>query len=62
MVRSEFTDVLYAAIARLLEPLVRLLIRNGVSFPVFSEIARRAYVNVARRDFTMPDAVLPQTF
>lgn len=55
MTKSEFTEVLYAALARLLEPLVRLLIRNGVSFPVFSEIAKRAYVNVARRDFRIPD-------
>lgn len=59
MQKPEFTNVLNAALARLLESLARLLIRNGMSFPVFAEIAKRAYVNVARDDFAIPGK--PQT-
>jgi hypothetical protein len=38
---------LIAAYRRLLRPLVRILIRNGVVFDEFQEAARRAYVDVA---------------
>ncbi|HIB83538.1 MAG TPA: hypothetical protein EYM99_09345 [Alphaproteobacteria bacterium] len=59
MKSETFTDVLYSAVSRLLIPLVHLLIRNGVSFSVFSELARRSYVKVAERDFRIPGK--PQT-
>ena len=42
---------LLAAYGRLLGPLIRILIRNGVSFGEFSEVAKRAYVEVASKDF-----------
>lgn len=35
---------------RLLRPLVRLLIRRGVTFPVLAELLRTLYVEVATRD------------
>ena len=38
---------LLAAYRRLLRPLIRILIRNGVVFEEFQEVARRAYVDVA---------------
>ncbi len=41
---------LLAAYRRLLRPLVRILIRNGVVFEEFQEVARRAYVDVALKD------------
>jgi hypothetical protein len=47
---------LLAAYARLLGPLIRILIRNGVSFGEFSEVARQAYVEVASRDFKVGEA------
>jgi hypothetical protein len=42
---------LYAAVLRLLSPLVRLLLRNGVSFSTFSDLAKWIYVDVAAREF-----------
>lgn len=44
---------LSAATARLLRPLVRILLRHGVSFGSFSEVARRVFVEVASRDFAI---------
>jgi hypothetical protein len=41
---------LLAAYRRLLSPLVRILIRNGVDFEEFTEVAKRAYVDVASKD------------
>lgn len=38
---------LSAALERLLQPLVQLMIRNGVAHGAFSEIAKRVYVRVA---------------
>lgn len=43
-----------ASIARLLKPLVRLLLRYGVPYGVFADIAKRIYVEVAMEDFTIP--------
>lgn len=42
---------LLAAYARLLGPLIRILIRNGVPFDEFSKIAKQTYVEVAAKDF-----------
>ncbi|MCP4275543.1 MAG: hypothetical protein GY886_08660 [Gammaproteobacteria bacterium] len=52
---------LLAAYARLLGPLIRILIRNGVSFSEFSEVARQAYVEVASRDFKVGEAKASQS-
>jgi len=48
-------QALQAAIARLLRPLVRLLLRYSVPFGTFEEIAKRAYVEAAMEDFALPD-------
>jgi hypothetical protein len=37
-------------LARLLRPLVRLLIQSGVTFPVMADLLRGLYVDVARRE------------
>lgn len=42
---------LISALYRLLRPLVRILLRNGVSVDAFEEVARRVYVDVAEKDF-----------
>ncbi|MEE4184384.1 MAG: DUF6502 family protein, partial [Gammaproteobacteria bacterium] len=44
---------LLAAYGRLLRPLIRILIRNGVSFAEFADVAKQAYVEVAERDFAI---------
>lgn len=46
-------SALSKAILRLLRPLIRILLRNGVPFGSFAELARWVYVDVALRDFSM---------
>jgi hypothetical protein len=43
--------VLFGAVRILLQPLVRILIRNGVSYGALAEVAREVYVDVAFREF-----------
>ncbi len=45
--------ILRAAVHKVLRPLVRLLIRNGVDCGSFEEEVRRAYVSVAMTDFSL---------
>jgi len=40
-------EVLSAAIARILRPLVRILLRHGMPFGAFADLAKRIYVEVA---------------
>lgn len=42
---------LVAAVLKLLRPLARILLRNGVSFSTFSDLAKWIYVDVATREF-----------
>jgi hypothetical protein len=46
-------EALLTACRRLLRPLVRLLMRAGVTFPVLAELIRTLYVEVALRDVLM---------
>ena len=48
-----------SAIRYLLSPLVRLLLSNGISFQVFSELVKSAYVKVAEKEFRLDSK--PQT-
>lgn len=45
---------LLSAYRRLLQPLVRILIRNGVSYNEFNEVLKSVFVEVAERDFNIP--------
>ena len=45
--------ILAAAVARILKPLIRILLRNGVSFGTFADIAKRQFVAVARKEFAI---------
>ncbi len=47
-------EKLTAALAHLLRPLVRTLLRHGVAYGEFSEIAKSVYVQAARDDFPLP--------
>jgi len=40
---------------QILRPLVRILLRHGISHSEFVEITKRAYVDVAFNDFAIPD-------
>lgn len=46
---------LLAAFRRILRPLIRILIRNDVSFGEFSEVVKTVYVETAARDFALQD-------
>ena len=48
-------QALSGAILKLLRPLVRLLLRNGVPFAGFAEMAKQVYVEVARDNFNLPE-------
>jgi Family of unknown function (DUF6502) len=46
--------VLVLALRRLLRPLVRILLRHGMSFARFAEEARAVFVDVAEQEFELP--------
>ncbi len=46
--------VLASAVARLLRPLVRVLLAHGMAFDAFVELAKHAYVEVAMQEFGIP--------
>jgi hypothetical protein len=48
---DEHLKPLAAAILRLLRPLVRILLRNGVSFSTFADFVKWVYVDVASKEF-----------
>jgi len=60
MPESDLKLAILAAYKRLLKPLVRILIRNSVSFGEFTEVAKEAYVEVAASDFQLQDKKITQ--
>lgn len=50
---DEVRRVLHYAVQKLLYPLVCILLRNGVSFGTFMELAKSVYVDVATQEFTI---------
>jgi hypothetical protein len=44
---------LHAPLARLLRPVVRLLVARGITFPALTDLLRELYVNVAEYDFAL---------
>ena len=44
-------QTLSRVVLRILKPLVRILLRNGVSFGTFADLAKWVYIDVAREDF-----------
>lgn len=49
--KATIVKTLTVSIIRILRPLVRLLLRNGMSFVTFSNIAKWVYVDTATREF-----------
>lgn len=45
--------ILHNSILAILKPLVKILLRNNISFPAFNEMARKAYVEVAEEEFVV---------
>jgi hypothetical protein len=48
-------DLVVTPVARLLRPLVHLLIQAGITFPALCELLRELYVSVAEREFMLED-------
>jgi hypothetical protein len=51
--REKMQHALEAAVANVLRALFRLLLRHSMSYDAFDELARRAYVEVAMKDFAI---------
>ena len=51
---KKITKAISAAVATLIRPLVRLLLRNGIPYRTFSDIAKSVYVDVATKEFGIP--------
>ena len=49
--RSDSSAHARAAVGRLLRPLVRVLLRNGMPFGAFADLAKQVYVDVAIKEF-----------
>jgi len=47
-------SVLLSALIKMLTPLVRVLLRNGVAFHDFAEVTKQVYVDVANKEFATP--------
>lgn len=47
-------SILVQALGKLMQPLVRLLLRQGVAFETFSEVVKRLYVEVAEKECSLP--------
>jgi len=57
---SDLKQGLLAAYRRLMKPLVRILIRNGVAYGEFAEVAKEVYIDVASSDFKVPHRKMSQ--
>jgi hypothetical protein len=51
---SKKPQIIADAILRVMRPLVRVLLRNGMSFHAFIDLTKRVYVEVATQDLTIP--------
>ncbi|MFV2058757.1 MAG: DUF6502 family protein, partial [Thiohalomonadales bacterium] len=54
---EEFKKILSCAVIRMLNPMVKLLLRFEVSHSEFSELTKRAYVNIAFKHFSLPNRI-----
>ena len=51
---QKVTKALSAAILRMMRPLVRLLLRHGIPYGTFADLAKWVYVDVADEEFNVP--------
>ena len=54
MINQTLKSAVLSASYRMLQPLVRILIRHGISHVEFSELAKRAYVDMCYQHFSLP--------
>lgn len=48
-------QALSSAVIKLLRPLMRVLLRNGIPYGTFADLAKRVYVRVAMEEFGIPE-------
>ncbi len=53
-IKGSPTGALAGAVLVLLRPLVRLLLRYGIPYGAFADLAKRVYVDIAGEEFTIP--------
>jgi hypothetical protein len=53
-IMKDANTIILLALARLLRPIVRMLLRNKVSYKTFEETARQVFVEVADQHFAVP--------
>ena len=51
LMQSSKHKILSAAVARILKPLIRVLLRSGISYGTFADIAKRQYIEIAQNEF-----------
>jgi len=51
---EQIRSSLHSVITRILTPLVGVLLRNGIPFNVFADLAKQAYIRVASREMVIP--------
>lgn len=51
LVSTDLAHAISAAVKRLLYPLVRVLLRHGMAFGAFNDLAKQVYVDVAGQEF-----------
>jgi hypothetical protein len=54
MISEKITQALIDATQNILRPLVRVLLRNGIPYGTFADIARRVYAEIAEKEFALP--------
>ncbi len=52
--KNQINTVVSSAVTTLLRPLVRLLLRNGIPYRLFADLAKRVYIEVATEEFGIP--------
>ncbi len=52
---SDTSQLLASAVRSILTPVIRILLRNGIAFGTFSELARKVYTDVAYEEFKPVD-------
>ncbi len=59
--KMKISQALSAATISLLRPLVRILLRAGMPYGAFADLAKRVYVEVAAKDFGIPGRKLSKS-
>ncbi len=51
---TETQQLIAQSLVKLMRPLIRILLRNGVTYRAFAEIAKSVYIETAQADFKIP--------